>query len=181
MSTYKRIPKTFYVKNEKGKEAVYYVNKKYSIIFRSLLESDLNRIATIHEEIVNPKKEGRNKKILRRYKKMLAEYRKKQEPEIIFFCLEDINQKDEYGKYRILGYASTNLGSSMRECEMTCNFNLFVYDKKAFQIFGGNLIQRVSEALDAFFNEVDEKFGVAVMINLVGDDISSVANPVQVK
>ena len=67
MTTYKRIPKTFYVKNEKGEEAIYYVDKKHSIIFRSLLESDLNRIATIHEEIVNPKKEGRNKKILQRY------------------------------------------------------------------------------------------------------------------
>ena len=181
MSTYKRIPNTFYVKDEEEKKAVYYVNKKYSIIFRSLFESDLNRIATIHEEIVNPIKEGRNKKILRRYKRMFTEYRKKQEPEIIFFCLEDINQKDEYGKNRIIGYASTSLKCSMKECEVTCNFNLFVYDKKAFQTFGGTLIRRVSEALDDFFNEVDEKFDVTLMINLVGDDISSVTNLVQVK
>ena len=62
MTTYKRIPKTFYVKNEKGEEAVYYVDKKHSIIFRSLLESDLNRIATIHEEIVNPKKRRKEQK-----------------------------------------------------------------------------------------------------------------------
>ena len=181
MTTYKRIPKTFYVKNEKGEEAVYYVDKKHSIIFRSLLESDLNRIATIHEEIVNPKKEGRNKKILQRYKRMLTEYRKKCEPEIVFFVMEDINQKDTYGKNLILGYANTYLGSTMRECDMTCKIELFVYDKRVFQAFAGNLIQRISNALDNFFNKVDESFGVAVMINLVGDNISNVTTPVQVK
>ncbi len=105
MTKYNRIPGTVYVRNDqKDRELVYYIDKPTSIVCRSMLKSDFNHVATVYEEQKSPSKKDKNQRIRERYKSIYNKYNSKQQPEVVYLLLEELNTKDSYGKKQLLGF-----------------------------------------------------------------------------